>query len=87
MEALFWQAGFEPCDDGGLVAGTEKIALFAIGDEFTHVAKQTAEGHWSSKLGEDCDIEHELEALVAAAQQLPALALRRGRRVHAASAR
>ena len=71
MEALFSQAGFEPCDDGALIPDTEKIALFAIGGEFTHVAKQTVEGRWSSKLGEDCDIEHELNALSSPRSAFP----------------
>ena len=63
--SLFASEGFERCDDGDLVDGSEKIALFADGDEFTHVARQLPSGRWTSKLGRDCDIEHELEALVA----------------------
>lgn len=64
-QSLFASEGFERCDDGDPLDGSEKIALFADGDEFTHVARQLPSGQWTSKLGRDCDIEHELEALVA----------------------
>ena len=56
-------AGFEVCADGGPTPGAEKIALFADERGFTHVARQLSNGRWTSKLGSDCDIEHELEAL------------------------
>ena len=63
-QAMFETRGFELCLNGELIDGLEKIALFAAGDEFIHVARQLPNGHWTSKLGQDCDIEHELEALV-----------------------
>lgn len=63
-QSMFASRGFEPCADGELRDGFEKVALFASGDEFTHVARQLPNGLWTSKLGQDCDIEHELEALV-----------------------
>ncbi len=56
-------AGFERCPDGALAVGVEKIALFADERGFTHVARQLPNGRWTSKLGSDCDIEHDLEAL------------------------
>ena len=62
--ALFGSQGFEPCDDGEIEGGFEKIALFAEGETFTHVALQLETGRWTSKLGENCDIEHELDDLV-----------------------
>ncbi len=38
----------------------EKIAIYVNADgEPEHVARQTGEGKWSSKLGRGCDIEHE----------------------------
>lgn len=64
-QSMFASCGFEPCPNGEPIDGLEKIALFATGDEFTHVARQLSSGRWTSKLGRDCDIEHELEALVA----------------------
>ena len=57
--------GFESCDDDALEDGIEKVALFADGGLFTHTARQLRSGRWTSKLGADCDIEHELEALVS----------------------
>ena len=58
--------GYEPCDDGVLEEGMEKIAFYAIDVRFTHVAVQLADGRWSSKLGPDERIEHdELDALAS----------------------
>ena len=62
-QAMFALYGFAECDNGDLERGVEKIALFADEGRFTHVARQLDSGRWTSKLGEDCDIEHELEAL------------------------
>ena len=61
---LFSAYGFEGCPDGSPEEGVEKIALFGDGDEFLHVARQLPNGRWTSKLGQDRDIEHELEALL-----------------------
>ncbi len=60
IQAGLRTAGFESCEDGELEDGVEKIALFEHEGEFTHVARQLENGRWSSKLGKDCDIEHEL---------------------------
>lgn len=52
-------AGYTPCADTSLVPDIEKIAV--LGDahgEFTHVARQLANGWWASKLGIRQDIEH-----------------------------
>lgn len=63
IQAGFEHEGFGSCDDGSLVEGMEKIALFADERTWTHVARQLPDGRWTSKLGSDCDIEHDLEAL------------------------
>ena len=39
------------------------FAIFADKGRFTHVARQLRSGRWTSKLGEDCDIEHDLNDL------------------------
>lgn len=57
--------GFAPCADGCLEADFVKLAIFADEEGFTHVARQLSSGRWTSKLGADCDIEHDLEALVS----------------------
>ena len=59
--------GYEPCDDGNVEEGIEKIAIYGNGEQFEHVARQLDTGRWTSKLGESYDIEHELEALTSAA--------------------
>ena len=64
IEAALRIEGFEFCNDDALEDGIEKIALFADGSRFTHVARQLPSGRWTSKLGDYCDIEHELEDLV-----------------------
>ena len=61
---LFDACGFESCQDGSSEEGAEKIALFGDDGEFLHVARQLPNGRWTSKLGQDRDIEHELEALL-----------------------
>ena len=55
--------GFERCDDAELEVGFEKIALYAMDERPTHVARQLPSGRWSSKLGAQEDIEHERDAL------------------------
>ena len=61
--AMFALFGFQECDSGALEPGREKIAIFADEGQFTHVARQLPSGRWTSKLGEDCDIEHDLNDL------------------------
>ena len=60
---LFQSRGFVIGADESLVAGTRKIALFAAGGAFRHVARQLVSGLWTSKMGQRIDIEHELRAL------------------------
>ena len=56
--------GFVPCADESLEPGFQKVALFADPAGMpTHAARQLASGHWTSKLGQAEDIEHELRAL------------------------
>lgn len=63
---LFVRCEFALCGDGSLEADMEKIALYADGYAFKHVARQLSDGKWTSKLGSLEDIEHEsLDALSA----------------------
>lgn len=57
--------GFAPCQGPELDPGLEKIAIFARGSVPTHAARQLPTGYWTSKLGEEVDIEHEDLAGVA----------------------
>lgn len=56
--------GYERTIDASLESGRQKLAIFA--DERgvpTHAARQLANGLWTSKLGQQIDIEHDLYAL------------------------
>ena len=55
--------GFTRCSNGTFEPGIEKIAIYALGDQFRHVARQVGDGRWTSKLGSHCDIEHDLDAI------------------------
>jgi hypothetical protein len=58
--ALFESVGFELCDGSDLEPGYLKIAIYATGNEFHHVAKQLPSGGWSSKGSMDLhDFRHE----------------------------
>lgn len=61
--ALFELHGFDVCESEELESNYEKIAIFAVDGYFTHVARQLLDGRWTSKLGNDVDIEHELHDL------------------------
>ena len=64
----FQKLGYEPCDDFELANGFDKVAIFvSIKDEIhapkgtpTHMARQLPNGKWTSKLGQDVDISHNL---------------------------
>ncbi len=50
--------------DASLEPGRQKIAIFADeGGTPTHASRQLSDGWWTSKLGKQVDIEHELSAL------------------------
>src|SRR5260370_6562768 len=59
----FQGRGYVVCQDAGLEAGFEKVVVYALQGRPTHAARQLPDGRWSSKLGIEEDIEHELEAL------------------------
>lgn len=61
--SLLKQMGFAPCENRDLESGATKIALFAADGEITHAARQLENGRWTSKLGSDVDIEHNLLAI------------------------
>ena len=60
----FATLGYEPCADGWLEGGFEKVAIYAGRNEIpTHMARQLRSGVWTSKCGGLEDITHTLEAL------------------------
>ncbi|SRR6266404_3208902 len=59
-----YEGGFDPCDDGRLENGVEKVALYMNEDKkVTHAARQLPDGKWTSKLGVKDDVTHELGSL------------------------
>lgn len=58
LTAALATVGYNPCTDGGHESGFEKVAIYARGGVPTHVARQMADGRWSSKLGRDCTVGH-----------------------------
>jgi len=64
LTMLFQRLGYRPGADETLEAGCEKIAIYAdFSGAPTHVARQLANGKWTSKIGTLEDIEHDLEGL------------------------
>ena len=57
--AVFESVGFAICADGSLEAGIEKIAIYADGPHYEHVARQLENGKWTSKMGKAERIEHD----------------------------
>ena len=55
--------GYHVTDNELVELGYSKIAIYVKNNEFRHVARQTSDGKWSSKLGKQEDITHELRAL------------------------
>ena len=61
--SFFELYGYELADDETLEDGYTKIALYVRDGEFRHVARQVSRHRWTSKVGEQEDIEHALRAL------------------------
>ena len=62
--AAFATLGYEACADGSIERGFEKVALFANAQgKPTHAARQLPNGRWTSKLGNDEDINHSIYGL------------------------
>jgi hypothetical protein len=56
--------GFEKCENGNVEDGFLKVALYTKDNiNYEHAARLEQNGIWKSKLGEDIDIDHSLEAL------------------------
>ena len=56
--AVFRAIGYEPCDNGSLQDGFEKVAIYESASGVKHMARQLRTGRWTSKLGGLEDIEH-----------------------------
>jgi hypothetical protein len=60
LAAFFVLVGYEQCPDPAFQMGYTKIAIYERDGGPTHVARQGAQGRWTSKLGGEADIEHRL---------------------------
>jgi hypothetical protein len=60
FDCAFATKGYATCESGEPQSGYQKVALYAQGDLPKHAAKQLPNGRWSSKLGRNVDIEHNL---------------------------
>lgn len=78
-KAAFAQLGFQECSDSSLEAGVEKVAIFAVGGQPKHAARQLASGWWTSKLGRVEDIAHTLKAVEGNEYGIVAMLLARPR--------
>ena len=55
----FRSLGYEPCGDGSLEDGYEKVALYTNRDgNPLHMARQLPSGAWTSKMGQAEDMQH-----------------------------
>jgi hypothetical protein len=58
MSAALGTVGYVPCAGSEFEPGIEKVAVYARAGVPTHIARQLADGRWSSKLGRDCVVSH-----------------------------
>jgi len=56
---LFSSIGYVYCKGASYEEGFEKIALYTKDGEPKHAARQLPTGKWTSKLGQNIDIEHD----------------------------
>lgn len=57
---------YEACSSEDLEAGYLKVAIYSIGDRTKHLARQLSDGRWTSKLGAELDLSHQLSGLEGA---------------------
>jgi hypothetical protein len=73
----FVERGYVQCDGPELEEGFEKVCLYEKLGRPTHAARQLPNGTWTSKLGNEHDISHELDGLTGKVYGHPAVYLRR----------
>lgn len=52
-------SGFVRCKDGTIEEQFEKLAIYGESGEFMHIARQLADGKWTSKFGKSIDMSHD----------------------------
>lgn len=73
----FATKGYEQCAGPELEGGYEKVCLYEKLGRPKHAARQLPSGLWTSKLGMEHDISHELDGLSGKQYGKPALFMRR----------
>jgi hypothetical protein len=64
LQAAFQTRGYAVCASGDLESNMEKVALFMdAAGEYSHAARQLVDGSWTSKIGKNEDISHDLRQL------------------------
>jgi hypothetical protein len=63
FRSAFEGLGYAVCDNPAHEVGLEKVAIYALNGVPKHAARQLMDGKWTSKLGQNWDIWHDLEAL------------------------
>jgi hypothetical protein len=77
--------GYSYARDPGFDEEFEKIAIYAVGSDPRHVARQKASGLWTSKMGKGHDIEHALDLIEGDLYGMVSVIMERpckGKRVH-----
>lgn len=75
--AAYKSIGYSESTSSEMEDGKEKIAIYVKDGKPRHVARSVRENIWTSKLGADHDIEHELEGIAGDEYGLPMLFLAR----------
>lgn len=58
QDAFRLARNYEPCHDGDLENGFQKVAFYVISGRVKHMSRQLESGIWTSKLGFGWDISH-----------------------------
>lgn len=74
---MFATLGYSECESESYEDGWERVAVYAKDVLVTHAARQVGPKRWTSKLGYDIDIEHELRGLEGKEYGYVKLVLRR----------
>jgi hypothetical protein len=81
VQRLFEHFGFEAITHPNWENQLEKIALYSNDGIFcSHIAKQTIDGNWTSKLGVSFDVNHSLTTLKEGIYGYPAVILQKQKR-------
>ena len=63
FQTAFRTLGYQKCNGPQHDEALEKVALFCKAGVPTHASRQLNEVFWTSKLGQEIDISHDLEAI------------------------